>query len=237
MGRPKMYDEDLRERLIEEAAKLLEDDGYHAVSLRVLTKNAGTSTNAVYTLFGSKEALMGEVIVRDTDRKLQQALEHAPNNDPLTRLIYLTSYFREIANRSPMFFRGFIAAVGDAQQSTVTSRSNVDVLEIGDRVFQPLHEACVELVEENPSVDADPVDVALSFWSTLHGLIDLEIEGLLGRRLENVDDLYLQAIHALYLGWISGKVNDFDPKLVEGFKQAQSQQPEAAEEEEEEEEA
>lgn len=57
MGRPRIYDETLRERLIAEARQMLTVDGYHGVSLRVLTRNVETSTNAVYTLFGSKEAL------------------------------------------------------------------------------------------------------------------------------------------------------------------------------------
>ena len=70
VGRPRMYDEALRERLIEEARSMLSTDGYHGVSLRVLTRNVGTSTNAVYTLFGSKEALMAEGIVRDLEEKL-----------------------------------------------------------------------------------------------------------------------------------------------------------------------
>lgn len=220
MGRPKTYDDKLRQRIIDEAARLMAEDGYNSVSLRTLTKNVGTSTNAVYTLFGSKEALMGEAVVRDADINIQKTIARAPDSDPLTRLVYLSSYYRDMANTSPMLFKGFISALEDSQHTSVIGRQNADILSLSDRIFEPLLDACKALIEQHNINDADPNTVALSFWGILHGLIALEIEGLLARRTTKIDDLYLRAIHAVYLGWISGDVEEFTPGLIEGFKSA-----------------
>ena len=53
MARPKTYDERLRRTLVDTAAELIAAHGAEALALRPLAERAGTSTNAVYSLFGS----------------------------------------------------------------------------------------------------------------------------------------------------------------------------------------
>src|ERR671935_3096681 len=57
MGRPREHDEATRERLLEAAERLSGAKGFEAVTVRAVAEAAGTSTRAVYALFGSKEGL------------------------------------------------------------------------------------------------------------------------------------------------------------------------------------
>ncbi|MBK9102087.1 MAG: TetR/AcrR family transcriptional regulator [Austwickia sp.] len=61
MGRPKQYDADLEARLISAAADAVVRDGVEALSLRTVARCAGTSTNAIYTMFGGRDGLVHAV--------------------------------------------------------------------------------------------------------------------------------------------------------------------------------
>ena len=58
MPRPKVHDAALRLRLLECAGTALSTGGLAALSLRTLAAAVGTSTTAVYALFGGKPGLL-----------------------------------------------------------------------------------------------------------------------------------------------------------------------------------
>ena len=62
MARPSSYHEQLRIRLVAVTADTIARSGTDAVSLRRLAAAAGTSTNAIYALFGSKPGLVAAVV-------------------------------------------------------------------------------------------------------------------------------------------------------------------------------
>ena len=62
MARPVLHDDTLRRRLLDTAASLIARDGAAFVSLRGLAAAAGTSTTAVYSLFGGKAELLSAVL-------------------------------------------------------------------------------------------------------------------------------------------------------------------------------
>ncbi|GAB2536279.1 TetR/AcrR family transcriptional regulator [Brachybacterium huguangmaarense] len=56
------YDDDLRAELVAGATRALTDSGPAALSVRALAATAGTSTQAVYSLFGGKTGLIDAVL-------------------------------------------------------------------------------------------------------------------------------------------------------------------------------
>ncbi len=62
MARPIVHDETLRRTLLDTAAFLIARDGAATVSLRTIAATAGTSTTAVYSLFGGKAGLFTAVL-------------------------------------------------------------------------------------------------------------------------------------------------------------------------------
>ena len=62
MGRPRVHDEATRATLRAVAEQLVAEGGAPALSVRAVAKKAGTSTRAVYSLFGSKEGLLVDAL-------------------------------------------------------------------------------------------------------------------------------------------------------------------------------
>jgi AcrR family transcriptional regulator len=58
MGRPREHNEETRRRLLGAAERVIAEDGPDALSVRGVADRAGTTTRAVYSLFGSKEGLV-----------------------------------------------------------------------------------------------------------------------------------------------------------------------------------
>ena len=63
MPRPREYDDQLRLRLIEEAARLLADEGPAAVTTRRVATAVGTSTTAIYSLIRNIGSSIGISLV------------------------------------------------------------------------------------------------------------------------------------------------------------------------------
>src|SRR3954466_10382011 len=90
--------EDLAARLVDEAGRILSTDGAGALSLRRLATATGTTTMAVYTLFGAKQGLLA-AMYREGFARLGRALHAAAGgaDDPLTMLAELGMAYRQAA--------------------------------------------------------------------------------------------------------------------------------------------
>ncbi|TMZ55562.1 TetR/AcrR family transcriptional regulator, partial [Klebsiella pneumoniae] len=97
MPRPKTHDDALRENLLARAGELLAEEGPQGLSLRRLAAEVGTSTTAVYSLFGSKPALIAELCAEGFRRIGDQLGSMEPTGDPLTDLVRLGLIYREAA--------------------------------------------------------------------------------------------------------------------------------------------
>jgi AcrR family transcriptional regulator len=64
MGRPREHDESTRAALLAATERLVARGGAAAVSVRAIAAEAGTTTRAVYSLFGSKEGLLVDALAR-----------------------------------------------------------------------------------------------------------------------------------------------------------------------------
>ena len=76
------YDEALRQGILEEATRRLRDAVPEKLGLRPLAASQGTSTTAIYTMFGGKSGLLAAVAV-EADRSLAATLRGALRHDSL----------------------------------------------------------------------------------------------------------------------------------------------------------
>ena len=215
MGRPRIYDETLRERLIAEARQMLTVDGYHGVSLRVLTRNVETSTNAVYTLFGSKEALMAEVVIRDLDRLFGDQYDPNSSESSEDDLLKFATFYRKHATADPLAFAGTFEAMEEARRpGSLTDRINPEAKNIAARIHAPLLALCQRIVDEVPDKEMDAQKMAAGLWALLHGYVSLENTHALPLSEEEVEAAFEQSIHALYICWVTVVPSDDTPELV-----------------------
>lgn len=214
MGRPKTYDEALRNRLLDEASAMLAAEGYRNVSLRTVTNRAGTSTNAVYTLFGSKEALMAEVILRDLDENLAPITDVSDKDDLEAELLGWTREIRKFALANPHVFNGAFDAMAEAREKgSLTDRINPEVRKIDQRLFLPLLELSQKIADANPTQKHNPERMAITLWAALHGFIVLETAGVLPLSGELADDLFDELVYVVYMGWTAQDIVSLHEKF------------------------
>ena len=173
MGRPKEHGEETRELLLETAGRLLAEEGAGAVSVRRLAQEVGTSTRAIYSLFGSKEGLLTAMYrqAADTFVRLHDAVPVAEN--PLDELIPLGMAYRQSALEQPHLYGllfgaavpGFRPGEEDMRYAQRSQYRVVDALERAVR--QGL-------------IAGDPWEISNQGWGLVHGLASLELMGCLG---------------------------------------------------------
>jgi len=104
MGRPREHDENTARALLAAAERLLQQRGTAALSLRGVAAGAGTSTRAVYSLFGSKEALVGALGAHAMEL-LHEGVDAIPvTDDPRRDLVEAALMFRRFALDHPALF-------------------------------------------------------------------------------------------------------------------------------------
>ena len=106
MGRPREHDERTRLALAAAAERLVADGGPDALSVRAVAELAGTTTRAVYSLFGSKDGLV-DALAQRAFELLQAGLEDLPEtDDPAADLVEVgTAVFRRFVRSHPSLFR------------------------------------------------------------------------------------------------------------------------------------
>src|SRR5687767_15127295 len=103
---------DQRTRLLEVALRLLEEAGPEALQARKLTAEVGTSTQAVYTLFGGMPGLF-EAIVADGFARFTQHVARVPEtDDPVTDFFTKGWAYCDWALEHPQLYRLMFGLTG-----------------------------------------------------------------------------------------------------------------------------
>lgn len=196
MGRPRIHDEALRERLLELAAAAVATDGPSALSVRSLARSAGTSTAAVYTLFGGMPGLLEHLYARAFDRLGEGQRAVGRSDDAVADVIALGRAYRETAFDDPNAYRMMFGnyAVRDNLPPTVESQA--------ERTFEPLVDAVSRAVAvgrfpATPSANA----IATALWANVHGLVSLELGAFRPPAASDPIEFFDVALRVAVDGW------------------------------------
>jgi AcrR family transcriptional regulator len=172
--RPRTHDDSLRRRLLDEGGRLLSAEGPGAVTTRRLAARAGTSSSAVYNLFGDKPALI-RAMFAEGFRRLARHLATVPaTDDPAADLVALGQAFRASARASPhLYHLMFGAPFPDVRPGEAEARE-------AQATFQTLVVAVRRCLAARVIGPADPQDVAIVLFALVDGLARLELDGWLG---------------------------------------------------------
>jgi AcrR family transcriptional regulator len=104
MGRPREHDERTAAALLAAAERAVQEDGVDALSVRGVAADVGTTTRAVYSVFGSKDGLVAALAARAFEL-LREELEALPvTDDPAADLVAAGLMFRRFATGHPSLF-------------------------------------------------------------------------------------------------------------------------------------
>lgn len=106
MGRPREHAERTRDALCTAAEQLVAAGGSDALTVRGVAVDVGTTTRAVYSLFGSKDGLVAALAQR-AFALLQAGLDALPEtDDPAADLVAVgATAFRQFVRDHPSLFR------------------------------------------------------------------------------------------------------------------------------------
>jgi AcrR family transcriptional regulator len=189
----------MRADLLREAATLLASDGPAGLTVRRVADAAGTSTAAVYDLFGDKTALVRALFAAGF-RAFQARIDRLePTADPLADLHALAYAFRENARANPHVYDLMFACPFPEFRPTddEAARAGATFIALVERVQRAIDAGAL-------AGRAD--DVAAVLFAHVHGLASLELRGWLGDPAR-ADELWDQSLRAITDGLAPGPVS------------------------------
>ena len=191
----------VRIALIEVAAQRLATEGLDALSLRQVAAAVGTTTQAVYTHFGSKDDLV-RAVVAEAFARLSAELGSVPHtDDPVADLADMALAYRRNAVANAHLYRVMfglnpLALTDPAAHDHGQADPMGPSLDVGLDAFGTLVAGVARCVEAG-AVAGDPALLALQVWGTAHGVVSLELAGFLGAAAE---ETFVAATTAVFLG-------------------------------------
>ncbi|MFE4356277.1 TetR-like C-terminal domain-containing protein [Kitasatospora sp. NPDC056800] len=202
MGRPKTNDETVGERLVACATEWLATRPQETVTVRAVAAAAGTSTTAVYSLFGGKDGLIAAVRDQAVAGLFRAVADVPTSADPLADIYALATAYRHWGLEHRHLYTALFGGVQSFEPSDTVGTSDP---------VRPLTAAIDRAVAESV-LDGPAPSIALSLWVTLHGLVTLELAGALDAPTARA--AFPSTIHAALRGWTT-------PAVFRGLREAE----------------
>lgn len=173
MGRPRKHDETTRAALLEATERLVARDGAQALSVRAVAHEAGTTTRAVYSLFGSKDGLLIEAIARRAFEFLYTEIGKLPEtDDPVADLVAVGARaYRRLVVEHPGLYR-------IAFQRIVPGLSaGPELVAARERAWNQLLDKVARLDRAGLLRDTPVEEAAIAFNAMLEGLGNAQLRG------------------------------------------------------------
>lgn len=173
---------------------LLSTEGAGALSLRRLAADVGTSTTAVYSLFGGKPALVRELFVEAFHRFGSHLRAVPRTDDPGEDLIQLGLAYRRSALADPHLYPIMFANVVPGFEPDE---------QVGQEAFaalSPLIEAVRAGIAAGLFRQVPDTTVVMSCWGLAHGMVSLELNGYAPGE-DDTDAVYERTLRANLAGW------------------------------------
>lgn len=179
MGRPREHDDVTREALRAAAEKLFDEHGADGVSVRALADEVGTTTRAVYSLFGSRDGLLVDAMgVRAYEFLMERMHEQELTDDPAADLVEMgVIAFRRFVLEHPVLFR--IAF----QRVLPDFKPGPELIAARESGVQLLTQRVGRLADAGFLRDVPLTDAVVAFQATCEGLGNLELRGAIMRLL------------------------------------------------------
>jgi AcrR family transcriptional regulator len=179
MGRPRGHDERTRTALLAAAESIVAEGGPGALSVRAVANQAGTSTRAVYSLFGSKDGLLVQALARGAFEFLYDEIgKLEETDDPAADLVDIgVLVVRRLVREHPALYR-------------IAFQRVVPGMEAGPELTAARQRAWHQLVGKVERLEAagllgdrSAAEAAVAFNAMMEGLGNAELRGAVLRLL------------------------------------------------------
>ncbi|WP_187774133.1 TetR/AcrR family transcriptional regulator [Lolliginicoccus suaedae] len=164
----------MRDKLLDSAARLLAEEGPSALTTRRVSAEAGTSTMAVYTHFGSIASLVDAVVEEAFSRLARQMARAGRTEDPVADIARLSRAYLANARANGSLY----AIMFGSASLGPYRRHSPEQLRIGRaETFGLVIEAVHRALDAGRFDAGSPVRIATQWWSAIHGYTMLELGG------------------------------------------------------------
>jgi AcrR family transcriptional regulator len=166
-----VHTEETREALRAAAERLFAEGGPAALSVRALAREVGTTTQAVYTLFGSRDGLLVDALACRAFELLVAGLDDQPRtNDPAADLVEVgVSVFRPFVIEHPALFR--IAF----QRVAPDLHPGPELTQAREAAFARLQERVQRVADAGLLRNASIQEASIAFNAMCEGLANAEL--------------------------------------------------------------
>lgn len=226
------------ERIVETAMRVLEGEGFEALTIQRLAKELGYAVGALYRYFRSKDALLVALLHRVMDRigedmaaglewvdqerseRLAGVGEAADQplsaDEGLLRLIAVSNVYLGFAQNRPTEYGLISTLIGDPREFLATEAA-APIFPALVRLQLMLTTIIGDAVEAGALADGDPRERGVILWSAMQGVLQLRKLGRFGVAGVDLDRLAPIALRTLLLGWgaEAARVDALTPRALE----------------------
>jgi AcrR family transcriptional regulator len=190
-----------RESIVDEACELISREGLAALTLRRLGARFSVSAPALYTHFTDKDDLLRAIAERQFGgliERYHEIDEAADPEHPLDRVMAQCRAYVRMSQEDPELFRVmflFAPDFGGALEVPVGSELPAATL-----AFQTAVDALRDAIALGHLDDEEPLTVALTLWSGVHGVASILLLGL-GMAPEDEDALVTEVVSRILRGY------------------------------------
>ena len=201
MARPRKFDEITRKALISETAERILSGGVESVSLRPLAAKHGCSTTAIYTMFGSRDALINAVREEAFVSYLRAQEKTVRTGRPVEDMRELARYGRRWALEFPALYNVMVGKAGeytgDREEDSTGGPSRAEFVHAA---MQPMYRLVRGAIDEGIFHDLPVEVIGATLWAGVHGWISVEMNRPVLPDAD-ADAAYDRHVLALLRGW------------------------------------
>jgi AcrR family transcriptional regulator len=190
-----------REQLIEVARRGVEASGPEVLRARALTAEVGTSTQAIYTLFGGMPGLLAAIVADGFAEFARYVAAVQESEDAVADFFARGWAYSEWALAHPQLYRLMYGLTGGElrqhQALEVSAAGTVANSPEAQRAVDVLIDSMRRVVESGRIDPVDPVIAAGQFLSATHGFVLLEIAGVFGHEGDGLNVVRPLAINLM----------------------------------------
>ncbi|MGH8922649.1 MAG: TetR-like C-terminal domain-containing protein, partial [Actinomycetes bacterium] len=179
------------------------------LSLRTLAAEAGTSTTAVYSLFGGKAEVLRALFIEALTRFGGHQNAVTPSDDPLADILALGHAYRVSATTNPHLYAVMFGSPAPGFDPTPQDWEHAEA------TFTPLLDAVRRGVAAGLLRDVDPGLIATALWANVHGLVSLELGRAMPAKAGAPADVFEAALCACLDGWRANVTRGSGPANVD----------------------
>lgn len=191
------------------ALRQLTTEGVDSVSLRAIARDLGMASGSAYSYFDTREALLAALAV-DLRGELARTLATARTTatTPAGQALAHGIAYRDWALAHPHEFRLIFSAAAQHLDATGDYELCLGLVELATAADLPEPKTRYRWADMNesfaavartrfPELTPATLALALRIWGRMHGLVTLEIDGVLGPQIAAPATLYSEELESL----------------------------------------